>query len=83
MAKYRIPIQVISYTEVEADNLSEAINDINTGCPDVEGVQLPFVDEWQIDNYNSVFKNGEVIQIKEYEDLLLADVTKEEDLKKY
>lgn len=79
MAKYRIPIEAISYTEVEADNLADAIADVCKGTPDVEGVNLYEVDNWGVSLYDSIFKDGEeLIEEETDEYIYLSDIPNNE-----
>lgn len=74
MAKYRLPIQAISYVEVEADTLQEAILNINNGVPDVPGINVSEVFNWEIDQWSSFEKDNELVMDSEGNDLYLSDI---------
>lgn len=78
MKKYRIPIIAMTYTEVEAENLEDAISQINSGDPDTPGIDKSEVDTWEIDEWRSVQVNGETITDKNG-DLYLSDIMKPSD----
>lgn len=75
MSKYRLPIQVISYIEVEAETLEDAITDIHNGTPDVPGIDLSKVSDWEVDRWQSIFKNEEELLDKDGISLYLSDIT--------
>lgn len=65
MAKYTIPLKVTVYTEIEANNLKEALEDLCKGTPDVKGVDLNNVSEWEVDQWEYFYKNDELVADKE------------------
>ena len=80
MPKYRIPITVTTYTEVEANNLGDAINSacINNN---IEGVNTAFVDSWEVSTCDPIYKDGkEIWNNDDY--LYLIDISNQ-DLEKY
>ncbi|AIY85304.1 hypothetical protein U729_3218 (plasmid) [Clostridium baratii str. Sullivan] len=83
MPKYRIPMQIISYTEIEADNLENAISNVCSGLPDVEGVNLSYVDSWEVSQYDSIFIDGEELYNKEMDEGIYLSDIKNKNLHKY
>lgn len=83
MAKYRIPMQIISYTEVEANNLLDAVSKASNDNPDIEGVNLDCVDSWIVSEYDSIYKDGEEICGEETDDFIYLSNLSCEQLEKY
>lgn len=83
MAKYRIPITVTTYTVVDADNLADAIADVNKGGdPDIEGVHPGLIDYWEISGDDPIFKDGKEIVDKDNYCICLEDIN-ENKLNRY
>lgn len=51
MKKYKIPVFAQSFTIVEAATLEDAINDVNSGNPDIPGIDNDKVLSWEIDQW--------------------------------
>lgn len=81
MAKYSLPIQIITYVDIEADNLADAVNNISTA--EIGTITPEKISEWDISDYHCMFKNDEAIEVKKDEDLLIADVYNTDELKDY
>lgn len=81
MAKYSLPIQIITYVDIETDNLSEAIDNITTA--EIGTITPEKISEWDISDYHCMYKNDKAIEVNKDEDLLMADVYNIDDLEKY
>lgn len=81
MPKYSLPVQIITYVDIEADNLSDAVNYIST--KEIGTIIPEKISEWDISDFNCIYKEDMPIQVNKYEDLLLADICNTDELKKY
>lgn len=74
MAMYKLPIIAQSFTIIEADTLEDAINDINSGDPDIPGIDTTIVSNWEVDQWESFEINDIIIKDEDDNDLNIGDI---------
>ena len=74
MAKYKIPVQAISYVEIEADNLEQAVKQVNHGEISIPGIDKSKVSNWEVDQWSIFEKDDQIVVDEDDSCLYLSDI---------
>lgn len=74
MAKYKIPVQAISYVEIEADNLEQAVEQVNHGEVSIPGIDKSKVSNWEVDQWSIFEKDDQIVVDEDDSCLYLSDI---------
>ena len=81
MPRYSLPLEIIVYADIEANNLEEAIEKVS--LENVKEINYETILNYRVSASDCLFKDDEILQSDDNEDLLLIDIVSQEQLNKY